>query len=497
MHVDIHAHFFNTRYIPVAGVGRSRGIPPALARLIATGIRIATPDDDSLEHDGSWFAREPLASEFALTPALDPHPAELTPSEAIDRFVATAPPWLVRSNEFDEVVREANDARGLFASAAVAPAGASEPQRRAWLQSYLRGDKALLVAAPASASADDAGEPGVGGYLAFLYNLTCREKTLVDHHQRHSAGVGLFVHLMMDMEWPYQDAPSYDLPRSIRRIRRLCRQSGGRVIPFVAFDAYRPDSLRLVTDALVHQSFVGVKFYAPSGYRVDSNEQAVRARDDVPPAELDRRCAALVEFCATNDIPIMSHCTPQGMEVSPKRHSGFNADPEFWRDQLATHRTLRLCFAHAGGHGHWFPGATAPGDTPPHYPWANAIIDLCTTYPNVYADLSHMGEALDDAGADALTQTLVSDFDATAEKAYPFSTKTMYGTDFPMPLPLGGWTGYYEQILGSVRRNAALAPFEDAVFRRNAVAFLNLEAFVESRGSDLTPEQVRFLATYA
>lgn len=51
IHLDDHAHFFSTRFIPVAGVERSQGIPPSLARL--TPIRIAIPDDDSLEHDGS------------------------------------------------------------------------------------------------------------------------------------------------------------------------------------------------------------------------------------------------------------------------------------------------------------------------------------------------------------------------------------------------------------------------------------------------------------
>lgn len=495
MHIDVHAHFFNTRYLPIAGVARSRGVPDALARLIALGIRIFTPDDNSLEHDGSWFLRDAIVSEFALAGDRDPGPAELTPDEAVDRFVQDAPPWLVASNEFDEVVREAQDARGLRALAATLPAGTTDRDRRAWLASYLRADRSLFAAAPAAAN-DDAGEPGVGGYLAFLYNLTCREKTLADHHQRHSPGVGLFVHLMMDMEWPYSDAPNYDYPRAIRRVRRLCRQSGGRIVPFVAFDAYRPNSLALVTDALMNQSFVGVKFYAPSGYRPDTNAEAQRAREDVTPSELDRRCSALIEFCAAKDIPIMAHCTPQGMEVAPKRHTGFNADPEFWRAQLRAHEKLRLCFAHAGGSGHWFNVDRKAEDTPPRYPWATAINDLCTAYANVYTDLSHMGEALESGAGDRFAQTLAKDIAAAEAKRYPLSGKVMYGTDFPMPLPSDGWAKYYGQILRCVRANGDLAKIQERIFRKNATAFLNLGAFLDTRGGDLTPEQRRFLAEY-
>jgi hypothetical protein len=73
----------------------------------------------------------------------------------------------------------------------------------------------------------------------------------------------------------------------------------------------------------------------------------------------------------------------------------------------------------------------------------------------------------------------------------------MYGTDFPMPLPMGGWTKYYQQMLDSVHRNPGLAPFENAIFRGNAAAFLNLGRFINERGADLTSEQRSFLSNYA
>ncbi|MCC6229964.1 MAG: amidohydrolase family protein [Phycisphaerales bacterium] len=497
MHIDVHAHFFNTRYLPIAGVGRkSRGLPHALARLIAIAIRGVTADDGSLERDGSWFAREIADSGFATHQSRESEPAELSPEGAIARFTAEIPPWLLRSADFDDVVREATGARGLLLAATAEPAAAGESDRRRWLRSYLQADRSLFLDVAAPAHVDDAGEPGVGGYLAFLYNLACREKTLADRHRQNSPGVELFVHVMMDMEWPYEDAPAYDYPRAIRRVRTMCRQSGGRVVPFVAFDAYRPDSLQLISRALLRQSFLGVKFYAPSGYRPDSNADAVRARDDVSPDELDRRCAAMIEFCADRDIPIMAHCTPQGMEVAPKRHSGFNADPEFWRVQLARFPKLRLCFAHAGGRSHWF-GPAEPADAPPHEPWAKSIIELCTTYQNVYTDLSHMEEALDPQAGDRFAATLADDINSHASATFPLGRKVMYGSDYPMPLPGGGWPKYYQAVLRSVRDNEQLAPLVDDLFRENARAFLNLRAFLEERGDDLADEQVHTLSQFA
>lgn len=497
MHIDVHTHFFNTRYLPIAGVGRkNRGLPPALARVIALGIRSVTAEDVSLEHDGSWFIREIVASEFASDPRVEREPAELSAEAAVERFVAEIPAWLIRSADFDELAREAADARGMLAVVPAAPPAIEESDRRRWLGTYLRSGTSQPATAVSLASGDDAGEPGVGGYLAFLYNLTCREKTLADRHRQNSPGVELFVHLMMDMEWPYEDAPVYDYPRAIRRVRAMCLQSGGRVVPFVAFDAYRPDSLQIVSQALLHQSFVGVKFYAPSGFRPDSNADAVRARTDVPPAELDRRCAAMIQFCADRDIPIMAHCTPQGMEVAPKQHSGFNAAPEFWRAQLARFPQLRLCFAHAGGHSHWF-GFTEGATTPPHEPWAKPIIELCTTYPNVYTDLSHMGEVLDGAMGERFAAVLAAEIESHKSAPYPFGGKVMYGSDYPMPLPGGGWSKYYGRFLQTVRGNSDLAPLEDALFRENGKAFLGLRSFLELRGSDLTAEQVQALSRFA
>jgi predicted TIM-barrel fold metal-dependent hydrolase len=300
----------------------------------------------------------------------------------------------------------------------------------------------------------------------------------------------------MDMEWPYEDEPVYGYSRAIRRVRRLCRQSGGRIVPFVAFDAYRPDSLRLVQDAVQHQSFVGVKFYAPSGYRPDTNTRTILARADVAPTELDRRCAALIEWCAGNDIPIMAHCTPQGMEVAPDQHSGFNAAPEFWEAWLAKLPDLRLCFAHAGGHGHWFPGVPDQKDRPPTFPWSTKIIELCTTNPNVYTDLSHMGDILGDEQAAFFARTLSEDLAANAGRPFSLSTKIVYGTDFPMPLPSGGWQHYYRRMMDTIRGRPELAPLEAGIFRNNAVVFLGLGNFIDQRGGDLTPEQKRHLEGY-
>lgn len=73
----------------------------------------------------------------------------------------------------------------------------------------------------------------------------------------------------------------------------------------------------------------------------------------------------------------------------------------------------------------------------------------------------------------------------------------MYGSDYPMPLPGGGWSKYYGRFLQTVRGNSDLAPLEDALFRENGKAFLGLRSFLELRGSDLTAEQIQALSRFA
>lgn len=73
----------------------------------------------------------------------------------------------------------------------------------------------------------------------------------------------------------------------------------------------------------------------------------------------------------------------------------------------------------------------------------------------------------------------------------------MYGSDYPMPLPGGGWSKYYGRFLQTIRGNPSLAPMEGALFRENGKAFLALGSFLDLRGSDLTAEQIQAISRFA
>ena len=490
-YIDVHMHCFNSRSIPIAGVARKYGgVARSAAWLMDRLYTGLTRDDGSLEGDGSWDVQA-TGSDRADVPL--PPDKELTPEEAIQRFVKDLGDDWFRSGEFHTVRRDIEGTDPFSPDADAARAPESVHERRRWLIDYLRGNSA----GGAHGDGPSLGRR-VGGMLQFFYALTRSEKDLADRLSDYSPGVGLLVHHMMDMELPFEDEPVYPYRQAIVRTRQLCRQSaerpGGPIIAFVAFDGYRADTAELVEDALLNRSFVGVKLYAPCGYRPDTNAAATHAwlLDPADIAALDARCRSLIRLCADRDIPIMAHCTPGGMEVAPKgdpHPSGWNANPGFWEDTLHRYPRLRLCFGHAGGSGRWLPPEAQPH--PPAYPWVDKIVELCRTYENVYLDLSHKEELLHPATAAQFARALSADLAVgpTPDRPYRLANKIMYGSDYPMPLPSNGWPRYWTKVFDLFRDHLDLRPYTEAVFRANAVAYLNLDRFLRDRGNDMTPQQ--------
>ena len=146
--------------------------------------------------------------------------------------------------------------------------------------------------------------------------------------------------------------------------------------------------------------FLGFKMYPRLGYM-----------------PLDDRCKYLPRFydkCVSEDIPIMTHCSPGGMTTHdekfyvdadgmgsiessdspdapadattvarrPDPHEYFDlkyGHPQSWRKVLRGRENLRLCLAHFGGEL-WKKG---PDDF-----WIQEVIDLIRSYENVYTDIS-------------------------------------------------------------------------------------------------------------
>ena len=67
-------------------------------------------------------------------------------------------------------------------------------------------------------------EAGVGGALQFLMNFIATEMELASRLASNSAGVGLFVYLLMDVDLPYGGESEFDLAAAKKRTQALCRR---------------------------------------------------------------------------------------------------------------------------------------------------------------------------------------------------------------------------------------------------------------------------------
>lgn len=477
--IDVHFRAFNLRSIPLTGVlQRYAGLSGPTAAFLDFVFTAMTRHDRSLDPKPKAIrtmgevAASQLQSKKELlyqgTPAAkDPAgrrpPSEWQSAKDIDDFVRSIPEEVLMHETATKIPDDNREAVAVIGEV---------PKDIEGRRDLIRNK--LSLPSQSMHALEGAGFPGA---LAFLGNMLACETTLVEKVRTNTPGAELFVHLMMHMDPSLADDSFYSYSRQIARVRALCANPyvGGRVCAFVAFNAYDPTSLTTVEDAL-HRGFVGVKFYPPMGYRASGNVATLPWINDVQPAELESRVQALFEMCAELDVPIMTHCTPHGMEADPKGQSGLNSDPNFWRSVLDAHRNLRVCFAHAGDHDGWFR------DTPPDKPtraWKHAIVDLCVRYENVYCDLSHMSEVLagpgptPDRGRDALRSALT----AILREQPRFAEKIMYGSDFPMPLKAKGWRRFHSRMQ-SVFDDPSLKPHHAHFFFENARRFLAMGAFL-------------------
>jgi predicted TIM-barrel fold metal-dependent hydrolase len=497
--IDVHFHAFNLRSVPLAGVieqllpmSPSRG-RRGFARFLDFVFTAMTRHDRTLdpaegrlsamaEAAGGAFESEKERAYRGSPAGQDPRarrlPAEWQTEEEVRAFVEAIPEDVLMHEFATECLGEAQGFRAIEMRA-------TGVQDRRGL---VRG-----VLPHATQEHREALGVGIGGGLAFVGNMMAKERTLVNRVRENTPGAGLFVHLMMHMDPSFEDTSYYSYPRQIARVRALCAHPyvGGRVCAFVAFNAYDASSVATVKRAL-HNGFVGVKFYPPMGYRASGNTSVLPWRGDVTPAVIESRVRELFALCVSLDVPIMAHCTPQGMEADPRGKSGLNSDPVHWRSVLREHPSMRLCFAHAGDHAEWFESGRGPTA------WRDAVVDLCVQHEHVYCDLSHMGDVLaarpgnPDVGRDALRASLRAVIGGQPR----FAEKIMYGSDYPMPLPAKGWKRFYPRMR-SVFDDRTLEPHIAHVFYENARRYLAMGAFLRRNEGVLTDRERGWQSQFA
>jgi predicted TIM-barrel fold metal-dependent hydrolase len=466
--VDLHAHAFNLRYLPVRGVLVARGVPKAVAEVLDRLLVAATPLADL---DGG-SADALMDAELPAIPAMSDAEAR---SFVLGRIQAAS----ARADRRE--LLDADERRALRKYAADVLARRDLPPGEA-------GDAALIDAALEKAPL---GPTADRSYPRFLAMLMQDELAIVRRLGREYPKVDLFVHHLMDMENPYDDRPSLPNAGQIARLEPLGRRFPGSLAAFVAFDPFRrDDALATVRAAVETGRAVGVKFYPPSGYRAAGN-----AFEPWPPKpafwklalrsqwksryggwrgrDLDAVNRELFAWAAANDVPILAHCTPGGFEAFTG--SGRMSDPEHWRRVLVDFPRLRLALAHAGGGESWFADHGPDPDTD----WDGArdfdqrAWDLATRHENVYLDLSYSDEVLDPAKRDVLRRRLKALLAASADRPFALGDKLVYGSDWHMVGVLDRRTEIFAE-LERLFTEPALAPWKERFFAANAVRYLRL-----------------------
>jgi predicted TIM-barrel fold metal-dependent hydrolase len=499
--VDVHAHLFNLRYWPVAGIVRryvEKLFPvPALWQAIAEALlKLGSMEEPALDGDWAFASARPFALHDASgSTAAGGWSAESQLASLLESATEEQVAKLIVSRLPDAVLMEPELAR-------LTTLATPDSLHRQLLPGSDRVPRAELERrrdALATFLSDESNRRD--GFLSFLARMCRNEIELARDLDAIHEQARLVVHHLLDLENAYfDDPPSYSIPRQIERMRNLMRWSGGKLLPFIGFDPFRNGGIEFVRSAL-RSGFAGVKMYPPSSFRAIGNVEIDRWTQkygQTPGDEVDRRNFELFKYCVAEDVPIMAHCTPGGFQRSfsqPEGGTGQFSDPLFWRKVLeggvevdgqpVCLPTLRLSLGHGGGEG-WLQPVRSFNAS-----FAASCVKLCQDFRNVYCDLGHLAAL---AGNDPrplgqLIENLkcVLQAESDTPPRYSFFEKVMFGTDYYMPLHKGGnWRRYVREMLAVFDGTRELQPYAAGFAGENALRFLSLRDYLGRCGSLLS-----------
>lgn len=452
--IDVHSHLFNLAYLPIEGVLRAWGVPAGLAaptaRLLDRLTRVDEIDSEPLDDRIAGAFRSPI---------------EITTADLVlDIVQAVSAAELAAMH--DDLAAATAVLDTMDAEAASAGPGDLPPALLLELD-LLGTDRERLARVLHSIGRLIGGAEETLRWILLMLN---RESVLVEQLLATWPDVRLFVHHMMDMQHHYHPgACRFEfVGEQVGRMQALVARYPGRFATFVAFNPFRDNALEVVRDAVERRGAWGVKFYPPNGYKPVENrdEDLVGARGE----EVNRRNIELFRWCVDGDVPLLTHCTPQGMESRPGITGGFS-HPKRWRKVLETEglATLRLCLGHAGGEEGWVAPHSAEGELVWAASYAREVVELCARYPNVFCELGHL-ECLLQAD---LRAKFVRRLERVIE-AYgdAFGSKVMYGSDWHLVARVPDCRELPRVLRAAVRGSEILAEYERAWFTDNAVRFL-------------------------
>jgi len=440
--IDMHAHTFNLRYLPVKGILYSRGVPKPLPRIIDRIVVSMTGDfrdrvnldvkatnnsqrilDDGTAKDMFDDLAVRIQATDQLYQKLSKHQDELE-----DYIVEEIERELARAGSVNNTVKTLDANKRI---------GEDSRANTPLTEYYLQFDSEISKSAPRSLSARTSIQdisaivkshslpsqlvsilqmglnlPGtIKGVLKTLTILMLPEDVMLRYlMQREFCEVDVFIQLMMDLEKTYNDSPDFLFEEQLDRSSELMNQSDGKLLFFGAFDPFRGNkAMELVEDA-VAAGAVGIKFYPPNGYRpsqtdIPTLDQSLWEKivafftggskikkqwnsryKGRSASEINVLNDKFFTYMEKNNLIIFSHHSREGFEARGGYGMIFGK-PGYWAKVLNQHPSLKLVIGHSGGGEGWF-GTFEESLSLQAY-------NLCVLYENVYCDFGFSNEVLD------------------------------------------------------------------------------------------------------
>lgn len=233
-----------------------------------------------------------------------------------------------------------------------------------------------------------------------------------------------FVILPMDMEFMGAGKVPRAYEEQLEELGQL-KKTYSQILPFIHIDPRREGVLDLLKRSVEDWGFKGVKLYPPLGY-----------------FPYDDRMYPIYEYCQTNGLPIIAHCSPfnpvhfkgskkelSGLlssSQSPIKYKGKNkkklcsnfTHPHNYIKVLDDFKDLKICLAHFGSEYYWKKYLDEPGNDDN---WFVIVKEMILKYPNLYSDISF---TLNNQEFFPLLKVLLSD-----EK---LREKVLFGSDYYM-----------------------------------------------------------------
>lgn len=471
--IDVHAHFFNARDVPVQGylggpIAHSKGgVVGALLAALAplANWLAATAPSAKREFDELVSA----ARGASLTAA-----SRLLRAEQLDE---TRSAFLADASQrfYEQVQREAPDfvriynehaARVNILGGAGGPRG---PLRADSLRAAMLLDEKRVGPTIQSFTLQEPPEYA-DGVLAFVgYMLSYRWMNLVGYQRAYTSDPGAFgvqqvLGAMVDFDYWLTPPPTRTSQEDQIKVQRLLSElSRGYMRPLVAYNPWKDvadqgKTRQRVVKAIESGGCVGAKIYPPNGFRPFGNvalplPSGSRLMGMPLDADLDRALLDTWRALAKLEAPMMAHA---GHSMGKSEAFSEMAGPEGYeelRNAIGANPAARVQLGHFGGDNGQFP-------------WTMELAKMMETASggSMYGDLGYWDSLRCARGVSNCpsAQRL-----AEALRRHPeVANRLMYGSDWLMLSQERRWDRYPFDILAATR--AVLDP--DALFGANAKA---------------------------